>query len=83
MMNLYLLRYRKADAKAKNILDLVHCHLAGPIDPIAKEGFKYSISFVDDYSGLIIIYFLKNKNDNIKALIFNKYNLQSTQNFYY
>ena len=30
-------RNRKADNKAKNILDLVHCNLAGPIDPIAKD----------------------------------------------
>ena len=30
-------RNRKADNKAKNILDLVHCDLAGPIDPIAKD----------------------------------------------
>ena len=55
-------------SKLGKILDLAHCDLARPIDSIAKEGFKYSISFVDDYLGLIIVYFLKNKNDSIKAL---------------
>lgn len=48
-------------------LELVHCDLAGPIDPIAREGFRYAIAFVDDYSGIIMIYFLRNKSDTLRA----------------
>ena len=33
----------------------------------AREGFKYTISFTDDYSGAVIIYFLKNKSDAARA----------------
>ena len=49
---------READRHATNCLELIHCNLSGPIDPVAIDGFKYAISFVDDYSGLIIVYFL-------------------------
>lgn len=60
-------RSRKPDAKAKNALDLVHTDLAGPIDPTAKDGFRYTISFTDDYSGSVFVYFLKSKSDTVKA----------------
>ena len=60
-------RNRESDKRADRKLELVHCDLAGPIDPPAREGFKYSISFVDDYSGVIMVYLLKHKNDTVKA----------------
>ena len=48
-------------------LELVHCDLAGPIDRIAREGFRYALAFADDYLGIIMIYFLQNKNDTLRA----------------
>lgn len=60
-------RSRKADAKANAPLKLVHTDLAGPIEPTASEGYKYAISFTDDYSGAISVYFLKNKSDSTLA----------------
>ena len=38
------------DRKASKLFELVHCDLAGPIESIAFEGFKYCLIFVDDYS---------------------------------
>jgi len=58
-------RSREADRRASQPLELVHCDLAGPITPEAKEGFKYAVSFVDDFSGAIYVYFIKNKNDTV------------------
>ena len=58
---------RKPDKHANGILELVHCDLAGPIDPTAREGFRYVLAFVDDYSGMIMIYLLANKSDTLKA----------------
>ena len=60
-------RNREPDKRATSRLALVYCDLAGPIDPVAREGFKYAISFVDDYTGTIIVYFLKNKSDTVAA----------------
>lgn len=33
------------DEKAKGVLELVHVDLAGPIEPAAKDGFRYIFSF--------------------------------------
>ncbi len=61
------LRNRTPDKRANAPFDLVHSDLAGPISPGVKDGFNYAISFVDDYSGVIMIYFLKHKSDTVEA----------------
>ena len=60
-------RNRHPDKRATSILELVHTDLAGPISPVSNEGSKYCISFVDDYSSLIFVYFLKSKSDVVSA----------------
>ena len=47
------------DRKATKILAIVHCDLAACIQPFAKDGYKYELNFIDDYSGFTISYFLK------------------------
>ena len=59
---------RKTPVRSNKPLQLVFCDIAGPIDPMSKEGYKYSITFVDDYSGLFQVFLLKNKSDAPKAL---------------
>ncbi|CAB4032811.1 Retrovirus-related Pol poly from transposon TNT 1-94, partial [Paramuricea clavata] len=61
-------RNRSPDERATAPLDFVHCDLAGPIDPVGRDGFKYALSFIDDYSGIIMVYFLKCKSDTPEAL---------------
>lgn len=60
-------RSRKADTKACAPLELVHTDLAGPIEPTGQDGHKYAISFTDDFSGAVAVYFLKNKSDTTLA----------------
>ena len=60
-------RNRTPDARASAPLELVHTDLAGPISPVARDGFRYAISFIDDYSGVIFLYFLKQKSDTVAA----------------
>ena len=57
------------DERATSPLQFVHCDLAGPIDPVAKDGFRYALSFVDDYSGITMVYFLKQKCDTTEATV--------------
>ena len=52
-------RNRNPDARATAPLELVHTDLARPIDPVSREGFRYSIAFTDDYSGVVFVYFFK------------------------
>ena len=60
-------RDREPDKRATCPLEFVHCDLTGPIDPAVKDGFRYALSFVDDYSGINMVYFLKQKSDTIEA----------------
>ena len=59
-------RSRLPDEKAKLSLELVHCDLAGPVDPVSIDGYRYALSFTDDYSELIMTYFLKQKSDTVE-----------------
>lgn len=52
-----------ADKKATKPLEFVHSDLAGPINPVSHDNSRYAISFVDDFSGLSVVYFLKSKSD--------------------
>ena len=60
-------RNRTPDTRATYPIELVHTDLAGPIDPIAKDGFKYVIVFTDDFSACYFTYFLRNKSDAVVA----------------
>ena len=55
------------DFKGTKILALVHSDLASPIQPLAKEGYRYVINFIDDYFGITMLYFLKHKYDTLFA----------------
>ena len=58
-------RNKTLDCKATKILALVYSDLAGPIQPLAKDGYKYVLNFIDDYSGLTMLYFLKHKSSTL------------------
>ena len=60
-------RNREPDCRASSPLQLVHSDLAGPITPESKDGHKYAMVFVDDYSGALGVYFLENKSDAVRA----------------
>ena len=59
---------KSPDSRATSPLELVHCDLAGPLSPVTKENYKFVITFVDDYSGLVMVYCLKNKTGATYAL---------------
>ena len=42
-------RNRLSDVHATKILEMVHVDLAGPIDPISKDCFKYVLGCIGDY----------------------------------
>lgn len=57
------LTFPKSRSMSKWALQLVHSDLAGPIEtePIGKA--KYFLTFTDDFSRKVFIYFLKKKSD--------------------
>ena len=60
-------RSRKPRVRSAVPLELVHTDLAGHVEPVSREGFRYVIVFTDDYSGAMFVYFLKNKSDTLEA----------------
>ena len=60
-------RNRNPDAKANHALELVHTDLVGPMNVKAKDDFKYAITFTDNFSGTIFVYFLRYKSDTVQA----------------
>ena len=49
--------------RAKKALELVHSDICGPITPHSNGGKTYIITFIDDYSRKIWVYFLQEKSE--------------------
>ena len=54
-------RNKSADERSNVPLEFVHSDLAGPISPTAKDNFRYVMNFVDDFTGVCFVYFLRQK----------------------
>ena len=48
---------RKPDERAISPMSFVHVDVCGPVDPVGRDGFRYALAFVDDYSGAVFVYF--------------------------
>lgn len=49
--------------RATNMLDLVHTDLCGPMENESIGGKRYFLTFIDDYSRKLFVYFLKSKDE--------------------
>jgi transposase InsO family protein len=54
---------KKSTWRASQILQLVHADICGPINPISNSKKRYLISFIDDYSRKIWVYYLVEKSE--------------------
>jgi hypothetical protein len=45
--------------RAKDLLDLMHTNVCGPISVQARGGYKYFITFTDDYSRYGYFYLMR------------------------
>ena len=59
---------KKTASRATAPLEYVSSDVCGPIDPVSSDGFRYVVSFVDNYSGFIFIYMCKLKSDVTSCL---------------
>ena len=64
-------KVKKSSFKSKThpsieIMELAHIFLCGPIDVKRYKGGKYIILFVDDYSRMMTVMFLKQKYDTFQ-----------------
>jgi hypothetical protein len=69
--------FPKRDNKNEGFLELIHSYVCGPMPSTFISGYVYYVSFIDDYSRKIWVYFLKSKDEvfgkfkEFKALIEN------------
>lgn len=49
--------------RATNLLELVHSDICGPMETVSNGGNRYFITFIDDYSRKIWVFFLKHKSE--------------------
>lgn len=57
------LPFGHSENRAENVLDLIHSDLAGPMETLSIGGARYFLSFIDDHSRKMFIYFLKSKSE--------------------
>ncbi|OWZ13707.1 LOW QUALITY PROTEIN: hypothetical protein PHMEG_00012918 [Phytophthora megakarya] len=53
----------RSERKTSLVLALVHTDVMGPMKTVSKGGAWYALTFVDDFLGFVIGYFLQNKSD--------------------
>ena len=54
--------------RATRTLDFVHTEILDPIDPLAEDGHRYAIGFVDSFSRYLKIYFMKTRDEATEKL---------------
>ncbi|POM81699.1 Rve domain containing hypothetical protein [Phytophthora palmivora] len=56
-------RYPEKLVKSAGVLDLVHTDVMGPMQTKTPGGWTYVVTFIDDYSRHVTVYFMKAKAD--------------------
>lgn len=54
---------KKSMWRAKEVLELIHSDICGPISPTTTTGKRYILCLIDDYSRKAWVYFLKEKSE--------------------
>lgn len=73
-------RFGPSESKSSDVLELIHSDLMGPMEVMSIGRAKYILTFVDDFSRKVFVYFLKSKSETIdkfiefKALVENQMN---------
>ena len=50
--------------RAGDLLGLIHTDVCGPMSTVARKGFRYFITFTDDYSRFGYVYLMRHKSDS-------------------
>jgi hypothetical protein len=53
-------------SRSKDVLELVHSDLCGPMENMSLGNARYYLIFVDDYSRMCFVYFLQSKHQTFK-----------------
>ncbi|KAI3509833.1 hypothetical protein L1887_25356 [Cichorium endivia] len=57
------LPYKESKFRAKKPLELIHSDVFGPVKQTSVSGMRYMLTFIDDYSRYVWVFFMKEKSD--------------------
>lgn len=60
------LPFKSTGQRSSDLLDIVHTDICGPMENVSLGGSRYFLLFVDDYSRMTFVYFLRHKNEALK-----------------
>jgi Reverse transcriptase (RNA-dependent DNA polymerase)/Retrotransposon gag protein/Integrase core domain/Chromo (CHRromatin Organisation MOdifier) domain/GAG-pre-integrase domain len=63
------LPFGTATNRAKEILERVHTDICGPMPIPSLKGSKYILTFIDDWTRYVMVYFLINKSDTFECFL--------------
>jgi len=55
------LPYKESEHRSKAPLELIHSDVFGPVKQISIRGMRYMVTFIDDFSMYVWVYFMKEK----------------------
>ena len=58
---------KKKIDRCGSTLDLIHTYICGPLTPTALGGYKYSITFIDDFSRYGYVELIHEKSDSLNV----------------
>lgn len=57
------LPYKESQHQSKVPLELIHSDVFGPVKQISLGGMRYMVTFIDDFSRYVWVYFMKEKSE--------------------
>lgn len=53
--------------RTKTLLEIIHTDVCGPITPESYGGYKFFVTFIDDFSNFTVVYLIKKKSDVLEG----------------
>lgn len=74
------LPFKESQRKSKQIGDLIHSDVCGPLNPVAYNGSRYFQTIIDDFSHFVTVRLLRTKDQASQNLMDYIQNLERQQN---
>lgn len=63
------LPFGRSENRSTHVLDLIHSDIIGPMETQSIGAAKYVLTFIDDYSRKLFVYFLRNKSETMQRFV--------------
>ena len=61
----HLFSYEESKFKAKEPFELIHYNVFGPVKQASIGGMRYMVTFIDDFSRYLWVFFMKEKSETL------------------